>query len=144
MEPLYTTLPYLPITPPPQHINFDALKASIHASLIQDQTTLWKMLPMTTMMPMTQPRMMTTKNTNKTTNTLRCDPLVIASTAKEPQQWTKSTADIVDDANDNFLMLLLTMTIPTTIPMTMNTNRPKKTMTGDPLATDFTPTNSTH
>jgi len=71
-------------TPPPQRINFDALKARIRASLIQDQTNLRKMQQTTTTMPMTQ-LMTTTENTDMTANMLRRNPPAIASTAKEPQ-----------------------------------------------------------
>jgi len=184
-EPLYATPPYMPIIPPPQRIDFDALKASIRESLIRDQTTSRKMLPTTLpptqtiqpptttpehtettdnktpippplqhidfdalkasilaglirdtirMMPTTLP--MTTTHTNKNANTLRRDPLASASTAKELQRQTNSTADAADD-DDDFLLMLLTP--PTTMPMTANTNQPEKLMTGDPLATDFNP-----
>jgi len=48
----------------------------------------------------------------------------------------QSTADVMDNNDDDFLMVLLTL--PTMMPMTANTNRPKKTKTGNPLTIDFT------
>jgi len=61
-----TPLPYLPITPPPQCIDFDVLKASILAGLIQDQTKFQMMMLTTMPMPMMQPMMMMTDTTAKT------------------------------------------------------------------------------
>ncbi len=67
----HATLPtYLPITIPPQRINFDALKASILACLIQDQTKFRMMMPTTTTLPMTLPLTMKTENKDKTANTV--------------------------------------------------------------------------
>ncbi len=79
LEPTHATPPpHLPITPPPQCIDFDALKASILAGLICDTTTFQMTMPttppmlmtlpmpMTPPMPTTQPTTMMTKITTTT------------------------------------------------------------------------------
>jgi len=114
----------MPITLPSLCIDLDVLKASIHAGLLKDQTAIQMMMLTKMMMPTMQPKTMMTENNDKTAKTLRRNPPVIASTAKEPKPWTKSTANIADDNDNNFLMQQLTT--PRMIPMTTNTNRPKK------------------
>jgi len=101
--PDYTTpLPYLPITPPPQCIDFDALKASIHASLLQDQHTFQTMLTTTTPIPMTT----TTKTTETTDTTTLNDPAGSTATAPTLRQLHSNDLnndDVADDDANNHI-----------------------------------------
>jgi len=106
MTPTHATpLPYMPITVPPQYIDFDVLKASILSGLNWDTTTLQKMMPTTQPMPMTQPTMMpqqmttTPKNTKTTANKMTSNPTkstVNATTLPKPQQLPQTTTDATD------------------------------------------------
>jgi len=110
LEPTHTTTPpHLPITPPPQCIDLDALKASILAGLICD-TTNFRTMPRTTPMMTTQPMttMQPTKtpeNTNTTDNKMPSDPAHLTGnvpTLRQPQQLSQTTTNGADAAADNF------------------------------------------
>jgi len=129
-EPAHTTPPpYQPITLPPQRINFDALKASILAGLIKDTATFRMMLLTTMPMLTTQPTTMT-ETTKTTKKTMSRKLPAIASTAQEPQPLRQSTADVADDVEDDFPMMLQTM-MPTK-PMAADNKMTKRTVIGDP------------
>jgi len=133
-EPLYATPPYMPIIPPPQRIDFDALKASIRESLIRDQTTSQKMLlttlPLTTTQPMQtiQPTMTTPEHTETTDNKTPIPP--------PPQRID------FDALKASILAGLIRDTIrmmPTTLPtMTTHTDKNANTLRQDPPASAST------
>jgi len=133
--------PPLTITPSPQRIDLNALKASIRAGVIHDttlRTTTKTPMPTTQPMPTLKPQTTTPENTVTPANTTNSDPTrptANAPTFHQPQPPPPITTDAAHAAEDHSPVTMRTTVKQSTTPTPAHTATTEKTTPGDTPAT---------